>query len=475
MLAFRQRQVSAPGDGLHGRQRTIATCAVLLNVCMANLDAAIANTALPTIARDLNTTEAQSIWVVGAYQLAMVASLLPAAALGEIVGLRRISMGGLVLFTLASLVCGLAPSLEWLVAGRVVQGMSAAGILGVGVAMMRFIYPHALLGRGMGLNALVVGLSFAAGPSAASAVLSLTSWHWLFLMNVPLGLIGIAMGLYALPPTIRSARRFDGWAAALCALFLATTVFALNTAAQGASWGSVATNATIAIASLAVLLKRQGNRPGPILAIDLLRKPVFALSSICSFFTMITQALAFVSLPFLFQTLLGYSQVETGFLITPWPALVAFAAPLAGRLSDRIPAGLLGGAGLAVLSLGMLLLATMPADPDALDVAWRMAVCGAGFGFFQSPNMRTMITSVPPERSGGAGGMSSVIGNLGQACGVAIVAALFNLFGAHGAVIALWLGAAFALLGSGASFMRLRHRPAMGLEPLETLEDRPSP
>ncbi|WP_199914460.1 MFS transporter [Aminobacter sp. MSH1] len=473
MLAFRQKQLSAPGDGLHGRQRAIATCAVLLNVCMANLDTAIANTALPTIARDLNTTEAQSIWIVGAYQLAMVASLLPAAALGEIVGLRRISMGGLVLFTLASLVCGLAPSLEWLVAGRVVQGVSAAGILGTGVAMMRFIYPHALLGRGMGLNALVVGLSFAAGPSVASAVLSLTSWHWLFLMKVPLGLIGIVMGLYALPPTIRSARRFDGWAAALCALFLATTVFALNTAAQGASWGTVATNATIAITSLAVLLKRQANRPAPILVIDLLRKPIFALSSVASFFTMITQALAFVSLPFLFQ-LLGYTQVETGFLITPWPALLAFSAPLAGHLSDRIPAGLLGGVGLAVLSLGMLLLAAMPPEPDALDVAWRMAVCGAGFGFFQSPNMRTMITSVPPERSGGAGGMSSVIGNLGQACGVAIVAALFNLFGAHGAVIALWLGAAFALLGSGASFVRLRYRPAMGLEPLKTLQDRAS-
>jgi DHA2 family multidrug resistance protein-like MFS transporter len=201
MPAFRLKQTSAPMDGLPVRERAIATAAVLVNVCMANLDAAIANTALPTMARELGIAEAQSIWIVSAYQLAMVGSLLPAAALGEIIGFRRVSMCGLVVFTAASLVCGLAPTFEWLLAGRIAQGIGASGILGIGLAMMRFIFPLNLLGRGMGINTLAVGFSAAAAPSLASVILSFCTWHWLFLINVPVGLAGIAMGLYALPPS----------------------------------------------------------------------------------------------------------------------------------------------------------------------------------------------------------------------------------------------------------------------------------
>ncbi|MCA0276970.1 MAG: MFS transporter [Proteobacteria bacterium] len=474
MFAFRLQQVPAPGEGLPVRERAIATAAVLMNVCMANLDTAIANTALPTIARDLHATEAQSIWIVSAYQLAMIGSLLPAAALGEIVGLRRVSMCGLVLFSLASLICGLAPSFEWLIVGRVMQGMSAAGILGIGLAMMRFIFPQPLLGRGMGLNALVVALSFAAGPSVASAILSLTTWHWLFLINVPLGALGIVMGIYALPATPRNGWRFDGLAALLCALFLTVTVFTLNAAAQGASMVTVAISVAAALVALLMLLKRQSASPAPMLAVDLLRRPMFAFSVLTSFFSFMAQSLTFVSLPFMFQMQFGFSQVETGFLLTPWPAMVALAAPLAGRLSDRIPAGILGGMGLAVMSVGLVFLATLPPHPDAVDIAWRMAVGGAGFGFFQSPNMRALMMAVPRERSGSAGGTSSVIGVLGQSMGAALVAALFNIFGQQGAMSALWFGAVFACVGAFVSLMRLRLKSDASFLPSTNPADGPN-
>lgn len=445
------------GQGVPQAERWRAALAVMLGVSMASLDTAIANTALPTMARDLGTTQALSIWIVSAYQLAMVAALLPLASLGEIVGHRRVTMAGLVLFTLASLACGMAPSLEWLVAARVVQGLGAAGLMAVNGAMVRFIYPAGSLGRGVGLNSLVVGISFAAGPTLASVILSAGSWHWLFLINVPMGVAAVVLGLRSLPATPRSDRPYDGFAALLCAAFFALLVYTLNEGAHARSTWGVALEAVLTLACLLALLRRQAGVPAPLLALDLLRRPIFALSAATAVCTFATQALAFVSLPFMLQQTLGYTQVQTGFLITPWPVLVTVLAPIAGHLSDRYPAGLLAGVGLVMLSAGMALLAGMPADPSVFDIGWRLALCGAGFGFFQSPNVRAIMSSAPPERSGGASGMVGTVRLLGQSTGAALVAACFNVSSAHGAVMALWLGALCAGLAAVASFMRLRY------------------
>lgn len=444
------------GEGVPDAERWRAVLAILLGVSMASLDTAIANTALPTMARDLGTTEALSVWIVSAYQLAMIAALLPAGSLGEIIGHRRVMMAGLVLFTVSSFACGLAPSLEWLVAARVAQGLGAAWVMSVNGAMIRFIYPAGQLGRGVGLNSLVVAVSFAAGPTMASAILAVASWHWLFLVNVPLGALAVYMGLKSLPVTPRSTRAFDGVAALLCAAFFACLVYALNEGAHARSWTELVITVAATLALLYALLRRQADEPAPLLALDLLRRPMFALSAATGVCTFATQALAFVSLPFLLQQL-GYTQVETGFLITPWPAAVALVASAAGRLSDRYPVGLLAGLGLVVLCAGMALLASMPDDPSAFDICWRMALCGAGFGFFQSPNVHAIMTSAPHERSGGASGMVGTVRLLGQSIGAAMVAACFNVSTEHGAMTALWLGAGFAGLAAVASVMRLRY------------------
>jgi len=457
LLSFARTQQYPVGQGVPHAERWRAVLAIMLGVSMASLDTAIANTALPTMAQDLGTTKALSVWIVSAYQLAMVAALLPAASLGEIVGHRRITMAGLVLFTLASFACGMAPTLEWLVAARVAQGLGAAGLMAVNGAMVRFIYPSGSLGRGVGLNSLVVGISFAAGPTLASAILAVGSWHWLFLINVPLGVLAIVLGLRSLPATPLSDRPYDGFAALLCAGFFALLIYTLNEGAHARAGWQVALELALTLACLAALLRRQAGVPAPLLALDLLRRPIFALSAATAVCTFATQALAFVSLPFMLQQTLGYTQIQTGFLITPWPVLVAAMAPIAGRLSDRHPAGLLAGIGLMMLCAGMALLATMPADPSAVDIGWRMALCGAGFGFFQSPNVRAIMTSAPPERSGGASGMVGTVRLLGQSTGAALVAACFNVSSVNGAMAALWLGALFAGLAAVASFMRLRY------------------
>ena len=195
------------------------------------------------------------------------------------------------------------------------------------------------------------------------------------------------------------------------------------------------------------------------LPVDLYRRPMFALSSLTSFCSFTAWGLSFVSLPFYFQTVLGMTAVQTGLLLTPWPMMTGVMAPIAGPLSDRYPPAILGGIGLAVLSLGLALIAGLPAHPGTVGIVWRMMICGAGFGFFQSPNLRAIMSSAPPERSGGASGIVATSRLVGQATGAALVAFCFSLSMSYGPSLALSLAAMSAGAGSVVSFSRLAARP----------------
>jgi MFS transporter, DHA2 family, multidrug resistance protein len=202
-------------------------------------------------------------------------------------------------------------------------------------------------------------------------------------------------------------------------------------------------------------VRRQLALPVPLLPVDLLRIPLFSLSictSICSF---CAQMLALVSLPFFLQSVVGRSEVETGLLLTPWPLATMVMAPLAGYLIERLHAGLLGALGLAVMASGLFALALLPAAPGDLDIIWRMILCGAGFGLFQSPNNHTIITAAPPHRSGGASGMLGTARLLGQSSGAALVALMFNMAGDKGTHVALITAGALATLAAVISGMRI--------------------
>ncbi|KWR90260.1 MFS transporter [Cupriavidus sp. IDO] len=429
--------------------------AILIAVALATLDTAIANTALPSIAADLQATPAASVWVINAYQLAMVATLLPFAALGGILGHRRIYLGGVMLFIAASVVCALAWSLPSLAAARVLQGIGASAIMSVNTALISAIFPMHRLGRGVGLNALVVGVSFALGPTVASVILSFGSWPWLFAVNLPIGLLALLIARGSLPQSPRSQHSFDRVAAVLNVITFAALIFALGEGAQRAPLHLSLAAAGIFVVAFGLLLWRERGHPAPMLPVDLFRRPMFALSTLTAVCSFAAQGLAFVSLPFYFQHVLGRGQVETGFLLTPWSVVVAVMAPIAGRLSDRFPPGLLGGVGLAVLSAGMASLAMLPANPSALEIGIRMCICGAGFGFFQSPNLKAFMASAPRERSGGASGVIATARLLGQATGAALVALCFGIAGSRGPGLALALGAGFAGVAAVASGLRL--------------------
>jgi len=444
-----------PIDGLPPELRRWAVAAIFTALAMASLDTAIANIALPAIAADLNVSPADVVWVVNIYQIAVVASLLPLGALGEIVGHQRIYLGGLLLFTLASLGCALAWSLPSLTVARALQGLGASGLMAVNAALVRFVYPTHMLGRGFGHNALVVGTAFTFGPTIASAILAFGTWPWLFAVNIPFGVIALLIGLKTLPNTPRAKHAFDFTSAALTASCLGLFIVGIGGAAHQVSPAVVGVMLGAALLIGWFMIRRDADHPAPMLPIDLFRRPMFALSAATSVCSFAVQGLAFVSLPFYFEDVLHRTQVETGFFLTPWPLVVAIMAPIGGRLSDRYPVGILGGLGLVLLGIGMALLAMLPPNPGTVDIVWRMVVCGIGFGFFQTPNLRALMASAPSHRSGSASSIVATSRLTGQTLGAALAALCFALAGHDGATLALALGAGFAALGSVMSFLRL--------------------
>ena len=459
--------ITAVSDGLPQTERRQAMRVIILGLTLAVLDTSLVNLALPDIARLLQSDAAHSVWVVNAYQLATLIVLLPLSALGERWGYRRVYLVGMAVFVVASLGAMLAQSMAALIAARALQGLGAAGVMAVNAALVRLIYPRAQLGQGMALNSLVVATASMAGPTVAAAILSVASWHWLFAMNLPLGLYIWRLGRRALPanpPSAHDAPRFSAIdlllnGAMFTLIFLGGSRLGVGAAAQT---GGGAAGAWLLLAGLAVgalFLWRQRGLAAPLFPVDLLRIPVFALSMGSSVGAFCAQMMGFLALPFLLLQAHGRSHLQAGLLITAWPLATALVAPLAGRLIGRYPDGLLGGIGMAVFAAGLLSLGLMPAQPADWDMAWRMALCGAGFALFQSPNNHTIVTSAPLHRSGAASGMLGTARLTGQTLGAVLLAAIFALRPGHDGSaesLALLLAAGWAVAAGVCSSLRVR-------------------
>jgi DHA2 family multidrug resistance protein-like MFS transporter len=459
-----QPDITMAHDGLPPGQRGLAMAAVAIAISISVLVGSIANIALPTIARDMGVSPGESIWVVNAYQLAVTVCLMPCASLGDVYGHRRVYIWGLVFYTAGSLVCALAPSLGVLIGARILQGAGGAGIMSVNGALIRFIFPRAQLGRGVGYNVLVVAASSASGPSIAAAIMSVASWPWLFAVQVPFGVLAWWMSMRFLPPSPGGGHKFDPVSAILNALALGTFIPGLDGIGRGQPRPIIALELLTGLVFGTIFVRRQLTLRAPMLPVDLFRRPLFALSVATATCVHAAAMISLISLPFFFQYARGMSPIEIGLLITPWPAVLVVIGPLAGRLADHYPAGLLGGLGLAVMTIGLLLVLFMPADASRLDIAWRLAICGTGFGFFQSPNNRVLIGSAPPDRAGAGSGMVSTARLVGQTTGSALVAVAFGLtsdrpdsvvFGTH---VAIGVAAGFAAMGTALSWARLANR-----------------
>lgn len=444
-------------DGLPAPRRHYALATIIVGLTLAVLDGTIANVALPTIAQDFNASASSSIWIVNAYQLAIVVTLLPLASLGEIYGYRRVYLWGIALFTVASVGCVSANSLEMLTISRAIQGLGAAGLMSVNAAVLRYTVPKANFGTAIGLNAMVVAVASTIGPAFAGIALSLVSWQWLFAINLPLGVLTLALGWRSLPESHLSPEGFDWISAGLSALALGLVITTIDSLGEGVPVAVVVAEILVCAAAFTLLVRRERHRERPLLPLDLLRIPIFSLSLCTSVASFAAQLLAFVSLPFTFQMVMNFPPEQVGLLMMPWPAAIAVVAPLSGRWSDRFNAAILGGVGLVLLALGLFALWLLPAHPGAWDISWRMALCGVGFGLFQAPNNRTMVGAAPKARSGAASGLLSTARLTGQSIGAALVALLLARFGIAGAQWALLVAAGFAAVAAMISMTRNRY------------------
>jgi DHA2 family multidrug resistance protein-like MFS transporter len=431
--------------------------AVLAAMVLAVLDAAIVNVALPTMAQALQVSAGRSVWIITAYQTALVMGLLPCAALGESLGYRRVFTIGVALFTAASALCAVSPSLPWLVAARFVQGLGAAAVMALGIALLRLVVPSNQLGAAIGWNALAVALASAAGPAIGAVLLSWTGWPGLFLLNLPLGAL-VLIASRALPDLAGTARPLDGVSVALngvawSSLVLGAELLVARPVLAGALFAVAATG-------LVALIRREMPRTAPLIPLDLLRSGSFRISVLASVCCFAGVTMGLLALPFYLQHSLGQSTLAAGLTMTPWPLTVALAAPLAGHLANRVPTAWLCAAGGACLAVGLVAAAVWPLQGSVWPLVPLTGLCGLGFGLFQVPNNRNMFLSAPRERAGAAGGLQASARLAGQTAGGVVMSLLFTVAPVDAAPrIGLGIGAALTLLAGLVSVLRAKPTP----------------
>lgn len=407
-----------------------AVIAILIVLVMTVLDVTLVNVALPVMADKFSISDSYAVWIVTIYQLAITILLLPLSSVGDLFSYRRNFLIGVAVFTFSSALCAASTSFSMILISRALQGIGAACVMSVNIALTRLIYPWHILGRGLALNAMVIAIATAAGPTIAGCILSVASWHWLFLINVPFGIAAFFIGKKLLPsnPPKEHKLKFD-WISGI----ENTIVFGLIFYALGsfARKGDLLTNSCLICIGLIVgvfYVRRQLDKEAPMLPVDLFRIRLYSLSiatSLCSF---IAQNLAMISLPFMFFNSLGFSEITTGLLMTPWPLATMIVSPLAAKFVEKHNPWLTAAAGMGVYALGITLMLLLPhSEVSELNIAWRMVLCGIGFGLFQTPNNIVMVIATPIQRTGGAGGMQSTARLVGQTLGATLVTLIFAI------------------------------------------------
>jgi len=433
--------------------QSYAVAAVLAAMALVVLDAAIANIALPSIARSLDVTPAESIRVITAYQTALLMALLPCAALGESLGYRRVFTAGVAVFTGASVLCALSPSLSWLVAARFIQGLGGAAVMALGVALLRLVVPPPNLGLAIGWNALAVALSSAAGPAIGAAILSVADWPWLFAINLPLGAV-VLLAHRVLPRVDGTARRLDLISVAFNSGTIASLIFGTELLPTRPKLAAVLL--VTAAFTLVALVRREMPKEAPLLPLDLLRTDSFRLSVIASVSCFAGQAASMIALPFYLQHGLEQDTLTSGLYMTVWPLTVAATAPFAGKLADRVSTAWQCALGGLCLATGLAAAALWPLRGEPWLLVPFTMLCGLGFGLFNVANNRNMFISAPSARSGAAGGMQGTARLFGQTAGAVIMTLLLTLTSADAAPqIGLGIGAALTFAAGVVSTLRV--------------------
>ncbi|HEY4753938.1 MAG TPA: DHA2 family efflux MFS transporter permease subunit, partial [Candidatus Limnocylindrales bacterium] len=398
---------------------------VSLGSLMSTLDGSIVNIALPAIQADFGISLTTVEWVVVAYLLVVGSLLLPVGRLGEVRTFKRVYLAGFAIFTAASVLCGLAPAVGWLIAFRAIQACGSAAILAMGPAIIARTFDASERGRALGLNGVSVSLGLTLGPALGGILTQTASWRSIFLINVPIGILAILWAWRVLPAENRGRDQlFDVRGAALSGTALFCLLLALS---EGQSWGWTSPITLGLIAAFLVLgtaflvTERRSLQPLLDLSLFSIRPFSFGLASVIVAFAGLFTA-TFL-LPFLLEQGRGFSPLEAGLLLTPVPITMALVAPFSGAAADRFGPGILASSGMLLMVLALLSLTQLPAGFALSDLVWRLAVLGIGQGLFMSPNSAAVLGSVPGRRVGTASGTLAQMRVTGQALGIALSAA----------------------------------------------------
>lgn len=399
---------------LHPRQRRLAFSALIMATVIAVLDISAVNLALPIIAADLHLPISQALWLSKANLLACAVAILPCSALGDVIGHRRCLFSGLAILGLASLGCALSSDLWLLITLRAVQGCAGAAIMCSTLVLLREIYGPKQLGMALGLNALFVAVTTTSAPAISGLILSYASWRWLFVIAPALALAALVLGRTRVPEKRQRGAGFDALGSVLL------VAIALLGLAHYLQW--LPAMALLALLPLGgVFIWQQRHSLCPLLPLQLFANARFDYSLACSTLAFVGQSAVFIALPITLQQGLGYDPLMTALLFLPWPLTTALVGPWAGRQADRRQPRLVACAGLVLLASGLALLAAVPASAPAWHLIVATMLCGAGFGLFQSPNNREILTNAGTGHTARASALLSASRLLGQALGALLV------------------------------------------------------
>lgn len=438
------------------RRRVLAVTAMSIGALMLMIDASISSVVLPTIANELGVKGSATMLVVTVYQLILAMTLLPLAAIGDRVGYRRLYQAGFTLHTLAALLCLFVNSLPALIVVRGLQSLGAATAMAVAVAMLRTIYPPHRLGAGLALNTIFNASGTALAPVVGGLVVTFTSWQWAFAAVVPLTLTSLAFSR-ALPDPQPRKHPFDLRGAVLCAISFGLLIGGLEGAIHTDFLFTSLAAITLGVLSSWVLVRHEKTEAKPVLPVDLLADRALGLATLATFIGTIASMVVILYLPFRLQHGFGFSPGEIGGMMTAYAIASVMFSPIAGVLSDRIHVPLLCTAGSFVGAIGMTSFAFLPEQPGYFDIAWRLWLCGSGFGFFFSPNARFVVGSAPRERVAAAGSVFTTARMLAMAISATLVASLLSMDFGDGPVPAL-VGASLALLTSVISAFSIKNK-----------------
>ncbi|MDT3426725.1 EmrB/QacA subfamily drug resistance transporter [Paenibacillus forsythiae] len=405
---------------------------IVLNlfVFMSTLDGSIVNIALPVLSEKLGLPIAQIEWVTTGYLMAICAAILFFGRLGDIAGKIRLFKIGTVVFILGSLLCGLSGSLPALVAARVVQAVGASMTMANSQGIVADIFPATERGKALGLIGTFVSLGSIAGPSLGGIIVSNLGWEYIFWVNVPIGLIAVALGWKVLPKDlIRVKAKVDIPGSVLFACFIIALFAGLLLGQQhGYSNTGIIIALCAAVLAFAAFIRVELRRPEPLLQLKLFKNPLFSLSILCGFLVFSANFCFSIIATFYTQSMLGLSPSSAGFLLMLFPISMVVIAPLSGALSDKIGSESLTFAGLVVMVIAQFGLAQLhDGTPVGLVGVW-IGMLGIGSGLFQSPNNSLIMSTVPRTQLGSAGSVNSLVRNIGMVVGITLATTiLFNV------------------------------------------------